>query len=87
MKVREFEILVNKLELKTRDSRDRHAWFEHEGTVFTRTKRSHGHGDLPQHLIRQQLKLSEPELAGIVGCTLYRADYVAILRRKGIIKP
>ena len=85
MKVREFESLVRKLNLKTRDSRDRLAWFEHEGKVITRTKRSHGKGDLPAHLIRQQLKLSEQELGGVLDCTLARPEYIEILQRKGIL--
>ena len=85
MKVHEFEILVRKLELRTRNSADRLAFFEHEGRVITRTRRSHGRGDLPGHLIRQQLKLSEEELAGIIGCSLDRNDYVAILLKKRIL--
>lgn len=85
MKVHEFEILVRKLELRTRDSADRLAFFEHGGKVITRTRRSHGRGDLPGHLIRQQLKLSEKQLADIIGCSLYRDDYVGILREKGLI--
>lgn len=87
MKVHEFETIVHKLELKVRNSRDRLAWFEHEGKVITRTRRSHGHGDLPAHLIRQQLKLNEQELSGIIGCSLYRRDYIEILRKKGLISP
>jgi hypothetical protein len=86
MKVHEFGILEAKLCLRVRDSRDRLAWFEHNGKVITRTKRSHGRGfDLPKNLIRQQLKLSENELAGILGCSLTRDDYVDILKRKGLI--
>jgi len=85
MKVHEFETLVVKLGLQTRQSRDRLAWFEHEGRVITRTKRSHGKGDLPEHFIRQQLKLNERELQGIIGCSLVRDDYVQILRKKGHI--
>lgn len=85
MKVREFETLVTKLNMKTRNAGDRLAWFEHEGKVITRTKRSHGSGDLPHHLIRQQLKLSQEELAGIIGCSLRRQDYVEILTKKGLI--
>ena len=86
MKVHEFETLVQKLDLRTRNSRDRLAWFEHGGRVIARTKRSHGKGDLPGHLIRQQLRLNENELAGIVGCSLFREDYVAILTKKGLIE-
>jgi hypothetical protein len=85
MKVHEFETLVQKLGLVTRDSRDRLAWFEHQGKIVTRTKRSHGRGDLPGHLIRQQLKLNEEELGGILNCTLYRGDYLEILTRKGML--
>ncbi len=86
MKVHEFERLVTKLELKVRDTGDRHAWFEHEGRVITRTKRSHGSGfDLPENLIRQQLKLNEKQLAGLIKCTLYKQDYIAILKNKGLV--
>lgn len=86
MKVHEFGILEAKLCLRVRDSRDRLAWFEHNDKVITRTKRSHGRGfDLPKNLIRQQLKLSEEELAGILECSLTREDYIGILKRKGLI--
>jgi hypothetical protein len=83
MKVHEFERLEAKLELRTRNTNDRHAWFEYEGKVITRTKRSHGRGfDLPRDLIRQQLKLSEHQLADILNCTLHREDYITILKTK-----
>ncbi len=86
IKAKEFDRLVEKLELKTRDSGDLLAWFEHEGKIITRTRCSKGSGDLPmQHSIRQQLKLNEQELKGVVDCTLHRHDYVEILRRKGML--
>jgi hypothetical protein len=86
VKVHEFERLVSKLDLKVRDTGDRHAWFEHEGRVNTRTKRSHGSGfDLPANLIRQQLKLNERQLNGLLKCTLYRNDYLSILQAKGLL--
>jgi hypothetical protein len=87
MKAHEFEILVNKLHLKVRNSGDRLAWFEHAGKRITRTKRSHGSGDLPQHLIRQQLKLNETQFSGIIGCSVGHAEYVEILKEKGLIDP
>lgn len=87
MKVHEFEKLEKKLELKVRNTGDRHAWFEHEGKLITYTKRSHGKGfDLPKNLIRQQLKLNEKQLRGFIDCRLYRPDYIEILRSKGLIK-
>ena len=87
MKVHEFAKLENKLDLKVRNSGDRLAWFEHEGQVVTRTKRSHGNKDLPAHLIRQQLKVNEGQFSGLIDCTVTRADYIKILTDKGIITP
>ncbi|MEK7403642.1 MAG: hypothetical protein AAB225_00905 [Acidobacteriota bacterium] len=85
MKVHEFSRLEAKLRLKTRNSSHRLAWFEYEGKVVTRTKRSHGNKDLPASLIRQQLKLNEEELSGVISCALEFDDYVEILRNKGLI--
>jgi len=85
MKAHEFEILVNKLCLKVRNSGDRLAWFEHEGKIVTRIRRSHGSRDLPQHLIRQQLKVNERQFSGIIGCSVDRDGYVEILKGKGLI--
>ena len=86
MKVHEFEILVNKLQLKTRNSYDRLAWFEYEGKTITRTRRSHGSGDLPEHLIRQQLKLNQSDFHDLISCKLHRDDYVKILQLKGLLQ-
>lgn len=86
IKAREFDRLVAKFGLKTRDSGDLLAWFEFEGKIITRTRRSKGSGDLPmQHSIRQQLKLNEEQLRQAVGCHLTKNDYIEILRAKGLI--
>ena len=86
IKVHDFDHIVAKLGLKTRDSGDLLAWFEHEGKVITRTRRSKGAGDLPvQHSIRQQLKLNEQQFRAVIGCTLAREEYVEILRSKGLL--
>ena len=85
MKVHEFTKLENKLGLKTRNAGDRLAWFEYEGVVVVRTKRSHGNKDLPENLIRQQLKLNETQFAGLISCSVSRDDYVEILRSKRLI--
>lgn len=86
MKVHEFEKLVNKLGLRVRNSGDRLAWFEYEGKTVVRTKRSHGNKDLPGHLIRQQLKVNENQLSGLIDCSVSRDDYVEILITKGLIE-
>lgn len=86
MKVHEFERIVSKLALRTRNSGDRLAWFEYEGKLIVRTKRSHGSGDLPGHLIRQQLKLNEGQLADLIGCSFGVEDYISVLKSKGLIQ-
>ncbi len=86
LKAKEFERIVRKLDLRTRNSGDRLAWFEHEGRTIVRTKRSNKAGDLPfSHAIRQQLKLTENQLRDLLDCPLDRDGYVAILREKGLI--
>ncbi len=87
MKVHEFKIIENKLELKVRNSGDRLAWFEHEGRIIVRTKRSHGNKELPAHLIRQQLKVNEEQFSGLINCSVTKSDYVEILTKKGLIIP
>lgn len=85
MKVREFEKIVNKLELKVRNARDRLAWFIHAGQTVLHTKRSHGNKEVPGHLVRQQLKVNEQQFAGLIDCTVTKQDYVRLLIEKGVI--
>ena len=86
IKAHEFDHLVAKLKLKTRNSRDLLAWFEYKGKIITRTRRSKGSGDLPmQHSIQQQLKLNEEQFRKAIGCTLTRQDYINILQAKGLL--
>jgi len=85
MKVHEFTKLENKLKLKTRNSGDRLAWFEHDGKSVLFTKRSHGNKEPPENLIRQQLKVNETQFAGLISCSVTRDQYVEILRGKRII--
>ena len=85
MKVHEFTKLENKLELKIRNSGDRLAWFMHDGKPVVFTKRSHGNKDLPEHLIRQQLKINQTQFSGLISCSVSRDEYIEILRRKRVI--
>jgi hypothetical protein len=85
MKVHEFTRLENKLDLKIRNAGDRLAWFIHDGKAVTFTKRSHGNKDLPENLIRQQLKVNESQFAGLISCHVSRDQYVDILKSKNII--
>lgn len=87
IKAREFEVVVSKLRLVTRNSGDRLAWFEHKGKKILYTRRSYKKGrDLPfQHSIRQQLKLNEDELKQVIGCQINRDDYVELLKTKGLL--
>ena len=85
MKVHEFDRLETKLRLKTRNSGDRLAWFEYDGKIIVRTKRSHGNKDLPESLIRQQLKVNEKQFSGLLSCTVSLDEYVQILKDQGLI--
>jgi hypothetical protein len=86
IKAQEFDRLVNKLGFQTRSSGDLLAWFEFEGKIIARTRRSKGSGDLPmQHSIRQQMRLNERELREAIGCVITRDKYIEILRSKGLL--
>jgi hypothetical protein len=88
IKAGEFDHLVKKLGLETKDTGDRHAWFLYEGRIITRTKRSHGKGDIPMHnKVRTQLKMDEEQFRKAVRCHLTREEYIEILRHKGLISP
>ena len=86
IKAQEFDRLIAKLGFQTRDSGDLLAWFEFEGRIIARTRRSKGSGDLPmQHSIRQQMKLNERELREAIDCVITRDKYIDILRSKGLL--
>ncbi len=87
IRARDFDRLVNKFGFQTRNSGDLLAWLEHDGQVVVRTKRSHIRGrDLPfQHVIRQQMKMTEEELSQALRCSLSRDGYIALLRNKGVL--
>lgn len=89
MKPGEFDVVVGKLQFKTRNSKDRLAWLEYEGRIVIRTKRSHGRsgsGDIPcGNKIRQQLKLDETQLRKCIACTFGYPEYLEVLRAKGLI--
>jgi hypothetical protein len=87
MKVHDFERIVSKLGMETRNSYDRLAWFVYKGQTVVRTRRSHGKGKyLPADKVRQQLKLNETQLSGLISCTLSKEDYILILTEKGLIQ-
>jgi hypothetical protein len=87
MKTHEFERIVQKLGLITRNSADRLAWFEYKGQKVVKTRRSHGNKEQPGDKIRQQLKVNEEQLAGLISCTVSLEDYIGILKAKRIIQP
>ncbi|MGA7220169.1 MAG: hypothetical protein WBX38_17770 [Candidatus Sulfotelmatobacter sp.] len=86
MKVHEFEKIVTKLGMHTRDTHDRLAWLVHDGVTVVRTRRSQGNSKyLPEHLIRQQLKINEEQFAGLISCNVSKEEYLKILTAKGVI--
>jgi hypothetical protein len=88
MSVREVLRLFQKLEMDIREGRDTIARLYVDGVLVVRTKVPHKRGELKgnlPHFIRQQLRLNEEEFADLRRCTIYRDDYVNILRKKGKI--
>jgi hypothetical protein len=85
MKTHEFERIVKKLGFETRNSRDRLAWFVYNGQTILRTKRSQGNKEQPGDKIRQQLKVNEEQLAGLISCTVTLENYIEILKAKRLI--
>jgi len=87
IKAHQFDHVVQKLQLRTRQADHLVVWFEYEGQVLAKTRRSNRPGDLPfQKSIPKQLKLSREEFRRAVSCKLARDEYIEILKRKGIIK-
>jgi hypothetical protein len=85
MKAHEFERIVAKLRLTTKNSYDRLAWLEIDGQKVVRTRRSHGNKELPSHFVRRQLHLDESQFADLLKCPLKRDQYLEILRKKGVV--
>ncbi len=86
MKAREFDKVVTKLGMETKDSKHRNAWLVHNGVTVARTKRSHGDNKfVPEHLICKQLHVNQEQFAGLHSCTVTKEEYLQILTDKGII--
>lgn len=85
---REVDAAWDRLGMAITDTKDRHARFYYRGTLILATKRSFGSAPIEgpvQHLIRQQLKLTQSEFNDLVACPLKLDGYLEILKRKGWI--
>jgi hypothetical protein len=86
MKAHEFDKVVKKLGMETRDTSHHHAWLVHNGITVVRTKRSHGKAKyMPERQICKQLHVDASQFAGIHSCSISKDDYIAHLIAKGII--
>jgi hypothetical protein len=86
LKRSDFDSIEKKLQLDCRNANDRLCWFIHEGKRVVFTRRSHAKGDLPaSDQIRQQLRVNEVQLRGLVDCSFSRNDYVSHLKQRGVI--
>ena len=81
----EFDRLVTKFGMRTRQGRHLRAEFFYQGRKISATYRSQGKKDNPFYQIAKQLSLSAAQLREAVRCTLSLEDYIAILRGKGLI--
>jgi len=82
---REFDRLVTKFRMRTRQGRHLRAEFYYQGRKIRVTYRSQGRKDNPFYHIAQQLSLTPTQLRDALRCTLGLDDYITILRDKGLI--
>jgi len=88
MKIRDVLRIFDKLEMETREGEDTLAFFRWEGRTILWTKVPHKRGELKgklPHFIRQQLRLNEDQFRAVIDCTIWRKEYVDILRSKGLL--
>jgi len=85
LSAKDFDKVVSKFGMRSRDTGDHHAWLEVEGKTVVRTKRSHGNKGAPFDFVRKQLHLTSDQLRGAVDCSLDLADYIRLLRSTGKI--
>ena len=87
IKAHQFEHIVSKFQMTSRNAGDRLVWFEYEGKILTHTRRSYKSGDLPfQKSMPKQLGLTPDEFRQAAACKLDKGEYIEILRRKGYLK-
>jgi len=87
IKAHQFEHIVSKFQMKSRNTGDRLVWFEYEGRKITRSRRSNKAGDLPfQKSMPKQLGLTPDEFRQAAACKLNRDEYIEILRHKGYLE-
>lgn len=82
----EFDRVVAKFGMTVIEgSRHRRAILHYQGEFVLGTLRSRSPGEFSDHLVRNQLRLSESQLRAAVRCTLTLDDYIDILKAKGAI--
>ena len=87
IKAHQFEHIVSKFQMTSRNAGDRLVWFEYEGKIITRSRRSNKSGDLPfQKSMPKQLGLTPNEFRRATASKLSRDEYIEILRRKGYLE-
>ena len=85
MRDREFDRIVTKFRMTTRQGRHLRAEFHYRGRKIRTTYLSQGSKDNPFYHIARQLSLTPAQLRDAIRCTLSLEDYIAILREKGLI--
>lgn len=85
---REFDQVVQKLQMKQRPGKHLFVWLEHEGKQVVWTARSHGRGELGnvERAIRSQLRVNERQMNELVHCSMTRDAYIDHLKAKGAIR-
>ena len=87
IKAHQFEHIVSKFQMKSRNAGDRLVWFEYGGKMVTFSRRSYKSGDLPfQKSMPKQLGLTPAEFRRAAACKLSLDEYIELLRRKGYLE-
>jgi hypothetical protein len=83
----EFDRIVGKLHMTSRNTKHRLVWFEYEGKKIIWTERSHGRGDIGrvEHAIRRQLRVNSAQLRELANWPMTRDAYIAHLKSIGAI--
>lgn len=80
--------IFRKLDLQAkRSTKHVYGWLVVDGQRVLTLHYSHGRGDMPGHVpdrFRKAMHLNRTEFADMVGCTMGREEYVALLRQRGV---
>jgi hypothetical protein len=85
---REAKKIIDKLQIDHRNKTHNYGFLKYNNKKILPVYFSHGKGDMPGNVpdkFRQSLKINRSDFEDLKNCPLSRADYIEILKSKGII--